>query len=250
VFTGLVETTATVRSLRRGGGAGARLELAVELEDVELGESISVSGACLTVTAIRADGFEADVSSETLARSTLGKLGAGAKVNIERATRLGARMGGHIVAGHVDGMGRVAHVDSGPDARRLVVRTPPEVQRYLAPKGSVAIDGVSLTVNGLIDDGQPASQGFEVMLVPHTLAHTTLQELRIGQIVNLEADILARYVVRQLEITGQLGTREGLASWFAGERNSADTPARADSSSEGPTTDEALLRKLREGGYV
>jgi riboflavin synthase len=249
VFTGLVETTATVRSLRKTG-ASARLELAVELHEVELGESISVSGACLTVTAIRPAGFEADVSSETLQRSTLGSLGVGAKVNIERATRLGARMGGHIVAGHVDGVGRVARLDAGADARKLTVLTPPNVQRYLAPKGSVTIDGVSLTINGLVQDGEASGQGFDVMLVPHTLRHTTLHDLHTGQLVNLEADILARYVVRQLEIMGQLSPREGLGSWSAGSPGATSSSGQTDSPPEGPEADEPLLRKLREGGFV
>lgn len=247
MFTGLVETTARVRSFGRTG-TGARLGLGVALEAVELGESIAVDGACLTVTAIRPDGFEADVSSETLARSTLGQLGVGAEVNIERATRLGARMGGHIVAGHVDGVGRVARLEPGTRERKLVVLAPPEVQRYLAPKGSVAINGVSLTVNDLVDDGQAGRQGFEVMLVPHTLGHTTLRELRAGQPVNLEADILARYVVRQLQLAGRLAPGQGLAG-STGEPGASSTAEGAPSAAP-DEADQMLLRKLREGGFA
>lgn len=240
MFTGLVETTARLGGLRRQGPHG-RLDLRVELEGVvELGESISVSGACLTVAKLRADGFEADVSSETLERTTLGALRPGDRVNVERASKLGARMGGHIVTGHVDGVGRVAGFDSGPEARRLLVHAPAEVQRFLAAKGSVTVDGVSLTVNQLCDDGQPDRQGFEVMLVPHTLGHTTLVDLAVGRRVNLEVDILARYVVRQLELAAR-ATSSPLAS-ASPQRVRAEQPSAAEQ-------DEAILRKLREGGF-
>ena len=193
MFTGLVETVAEVRSLRRSGPE-AQLVVAVELDAVELGESIAVSGVCLTVTRVLADGFQADVSSETLSLTTLGDLGNGSRVNIERATQLGGRMGGHMVLGHVDGLGVVSSFERVANAWRLLVTAPESLQRFLAAKGSVAIDGVSLTINRLV---APAS--FEVMLVPHTLEVTTLKDLRAGKRVNLEVDVLARYVARQLE---------------------------------------------------
>jgi riboflavin synthase len=224
MFTGLVEATAVVRHLRRGAH-GARLGLAVRLERLALGESVSVAGACLTVAEVGPEGFEADMSAETLERTTLGALAPGERVNVERATRLGDRLGGHIVTGHVDGVGRVIGIERVGEARRLVVGAPGEVQRFLAPKGSVALDGVSLTVNGLRADGRPGEQGFDAMLVPHTLGHTTLDKLGVGQRVNLEADVLSRYVARQLELGGV--TRD-----------------------TGQSNDRALLEKLREGGFL
>jgi riboflavin synthase len=224
MFTGLVEATAVVRHLRRGA-RGATLGLGVRFTELAVGESVSVNGACLTVATPLPDGFEADLSAETLERTTLGKLGAGAEVNVERATRLGDRMGGHIVTGHVDGVGRVLRVERDGDARRVAVQASAEVERFVAEKGSVALDGVSLTVNALLADGQAGERGFELMLVAHTLRHTTLGKLRAGQSVNLEADVLARYVARQLEQAGLL----------------RDT---------GLGRDRALLDRLREGGFL
>lgn len=193
MFTGLVETTAKVLSISPRS-VEAKINLAVRLEGVELGESIAVNGVCLTVTQVRTDGFEADVSSETLSVTSLGQLRAGSVVNIERSTRLGGRLGGHIVLGHVDGLGTVSRFERVAAAWRLEVVAPDELQRFLAPKGSIAIDGISLTVNRLL-----APRAFEVMVVPHTLAETNLEHLRSGMRVNLEVDVLARYVARQLE---------------------------------------------------
>ena len=193
MFTGIVETTARVRSLTRSG-ADARLVLDVALEELVLGESISVSGVCLTVVSFDASSFAADVSVETLRVTTLGKLTPGADVNIERSLRASDRLGGHLVLGHVDGVGRVA---ARENSGRVIFEAPAELARYLAPKGSVAIDGVSLTINRLVDAG-----GFDVMLVPHTLAVTTLSSLVVGTSVNLEVDVLARYVARQLDYAG------------------------------------------------
>ena len=224
MFTGLVQTTAVIRQLRRST-RGARLAVEVRLPDLGVGESVSVNGACLTVTDPGSDGFEADLSAETLERSTLGELDSGTAVNVERACRLGDRMGGHIVTGHVDAVGRVLRIEREGDARRVTVQAPDEVQRFLAPKGSVALDGVSLTVNELCADGRAGEQGFEVMLVPYTLEHTTLGSLGVGQRVNLEADVLSRYVARQL----------GLG---AGGRGTAES------------NDRALLEKLRDGGFL
>jgi riboflavin synthase len=142
-------------------------------------------------------GFSADVSLETLRVTTLGALSAGAKVNIERSLRAHDRLGGHLVLGHVDGVGSVAEVSVIGDARSVVFEAPAALARYLAPKGSVAIDGVSLTINRLAGTSR-----FEVMLVPHTLAVTTLGDMAAGNSVNLEVDVLARYVARQLDYAG------------------------------------------------
>jgi riboflavin synthase len=193
MFTGLVETTAEVARLDRRGRE-ARLVLRAALADLELGESVSTSGVCLTVAAVTGDGFEADVSAETLAVTTLGALGAGGRVNVERSLRAGDRLGGHLVMGHVDGVGTVTRVEPIEAGRIVVFEAPPALARFFAPKGSVAVDGVSLTVNRLA-----GASGFEVMLVPHTLAVTTLGAMAAGARVNLEIDVLARYVARQLD---------------------------------------------------
>jgi riboflavin synthase len=208
MFTGLVETTGTVRSVERRGassppvGPGARMRLAVALGGgaAVLGESIAVSGVCLTVVASHADGFEADVSAETLAVTTLGDLEVSSRVNVERSLQVGDRMGGHWVMGHVDGVGTVARLDPVGEAKLFGVEVPEGLLRFFAAKGSICIDGVSLTVNRVV------ARTVEIMLVPHTLAVTTLGRLRVGSRVNLEVDVLSRYVARQLEHAGILST--------------------------------------------
>ena len=199
MFTGLVETTAILRNVARRGPE-AQLRFQVGLDALELGESIAIDGVCLTVTAIHDDGFSADASAETLEVSTLGRLGVGDETNVERACRADSRLGGHLVLGHVDAVGTVARFEAVGDAWTLVVDCPESVQRYLAPKGSICIDGVSLTINRL---APPA--GVEIMVVPHTLQMTTLRALALGRRVNVEVDVLARYVARQLEWAGLLG---------------------------------------------
>ncbi len=231
MFTGLVETTGTVVSLERTG-AGGLLRLTADLQGLTLGESISVSGACLTLTAVHHHGFQADVSAETLAVTTLGRLVPGARVNLERAAKLDGRLGGHLVLGHVDGVGKVTAIQPVAGAQRLVVATPERLQRYLAPKGSVTIDGVSLTINELVEP-----RSFWVMLVPHTLASCTLQDRKIGDPVNLEVDVLARYVARQLD--------------YAGITTAPDTAGVAPPAADGHGTgDASLLDALRTGGFV
>lgn len=199
MFTGLVEDVGVVRSISPQGPS-ARLVIATKLGPLALGESIAVNGACLTVARTEAAGagftFDADCSAETLAKTTLGRLADGARVHLERALQLGARLGGHIVAGHVDGVGHVVEAVAVGDARRVTFAMPGELSRFVAEKGSIAIDGVSLTVNVVSGDR------FEVMLVPHTLGATHLAALAPGDPVNLEADVLARYVVRALDKNG------------------------------------------------
>lgn len=233
MFTGLVETIGHLR--HKAGGAVARVVIEAPLGKLDLGESIAVNGVCLTVDRIAQTSFEADVSPETLTRTTLGGLSLGAAVHLERATPLGGRMGGHVVLGHVDGIGRVVDLSSRGDAKRLEVQVVGSLAPYLAEKGSVCIDGVSLTINQVVDRlGQPSSSvHFEVMLVPHTLGRTLLGNLRAGQGVNIEVDVLARYVARQLGLKGR------------GERNGVSDEQHHDESS-----DERLLEKLRAGGFV
>jgi riboflavin synthase len=192
MFTGLVESTGTLRAKTRRG-PGFRLDIATSLSPLELGESISVNGVCLTVSAHSAQGFEADVSVETVEKTTLGGLVLGASVNLERSLTLGTRLGGHLVSGHVDGVAHVIATNAAGEATQLRIQFPTELGRYIAAKGSVALDGVSLTVNSVSDES------FEIMLIPHTQNVTTLGALRVGSALNLEVDLLARYVARQLE---------------------------------------------------
>jgi len=192
MFTGLVEATGTVLAFVPDG-AGARLSLGAPLSGFVVGESVSVSGACLTVVRLTADGFEADLSSETLERTTLGRLSPGARVNLERAIVAGARLGGHLVSGHIDGRARVSGIEAAGEARRVEFDCPRPLARYIAEKGSVALDGVSLTVNGV------SGTLFSVMLIPHTRAVTTLGDLAVGAELNLEVDQVARYVERLIE---------------------------------------------------
>lgn len=192
MFTGLVEALGTLGA-RSPRGPGARLEVRCSLERLALGESISVNGCCLTVDAITAAGFEADASQETLAKTTLGGLPIGARLNLERALTLDKRLGGHLVSGHVDGVGALVSRSPLGEAQRLVFRAPRELMRYIAPKGSIAVDGTSLTVNEIEADT------FSVAIIPRTQKETRMDDVGPGSPVNLEIDLVARYVQRLLE---------------------------------------------------
>lgn len=187
MFTGIVEDRGVVRW--RGEGPGTRrLEVGCRLHDVAVGESLAVNGACLTVVD-RGDGWLAfDLSRETLERTTLGGLAEGDPVNLERPLTLASRLGGHLVQGHVDGVGEVARVERNGAEARMTIRVPGGLGRYLVEKGSVTVDGVSLTVAGIEEES------FEVALVPHTLEVTTLGKRGPGDPVNVEIDVLAKYV--------------------------------------------------------
>lgn len=191
MFTGLVEEVGTVRGREDVDGA-ARLHLAATTvtEDLAVGDSVAVAGVCLTVTDHDAGGFTADVMPESLARTTLGTLAAGAPVNLERAVRADARLGGHIVQGHVDGVGTVVSRTPGPRWDEVEIALPAHLARYVAEKGSVAVEGVSLTVTHVSD------ASFGIALIPTTLAATTLGTLAVGAAVNLEVDVVAKYVER------------------------------------------------------
>ena len=194
MFTGIVQGVGTVRAIEaRGGDITVVFDTAgVSLTDVELGGSVAVSGVCLTATGFDASSFTADVSRETLSFTTLGDAIVGSRVNLEKALLAGQALGGHYVTGHVDGVGRlVARHDDGRSVR-MEFQVPPELARYVARKGSICIDGVSLTVNGASGDR------FDVNLVPHTLEVTTLGDYRPGTRINLEVDIIARYVERMM----------------------------------------------------
>jgi riboflavin synthase len=198
VFTGIVEGIGKVESLRAGAGDTRRLTVKTTLEvgKLPLGASIAVNGACLTLVARRAgrpSTFQADLGPETLSCTTLGSLGPGTRVHLEPALRLGDSLGGHMVSGHVDGTGRVESARKQAGTLALRVSAPDDVAPYLFKKGSIAIDGVSLTINKV------EGASFEVLLIPHTLEVTLLGELRAGSRVNLEADMIAKQVARFVE---------------------------------------------------
>jgi len=218
VFTGLVEDMGRLLS-RTSRGPGARLRVATGLSPLVLGESIAVMGVCLTVQKILDGAFEADASGETLARSTLGRLPSGHRLHLERAVAVGGRLGGHIVAGHVDGLGRLVERKTLGEAVDLAFAYEGPLAPFLAEKGSVAVDGVSLTVN-VVD-----ARAFHVAVIPHTQDMTLLADMPVGTEVNLEADVLARYVARWLEVGRSTG-------------------------GPGGSSDESLLSRLASSGYL
>jgi riboflavin synthase len=196
MFTGIITDLGRVRRLRHGAGPAAGLELTIatafEANEIPLGASIACSGPCLTVVAVEPDAFTVQASAETLACSTMGEWAEGTPVNLERALRLGDELGGHLVSGHVDGVARFVDRRPEGDSVRFTIEVPESLMRYIAPKGSVALDGISLTVN------EVAENRFGVNIIPYTLAHTSLGEAAPGQRMNLEIDTIARYVARLL----------------------------------------------------
>ncbi|MGH7742507.1 MAG: riboflavin synthase [Candidatus Eiseniibacteriota bacterium] len=202
MFTGIVEHLGRVERIEsRGPGKWLRIWSGVLLEDATLGESIAVSGCCLTVIERSGDGFAAEVVPETLERTTLGRLNAGDAVNLERPMRLSDRLGGHLMQGHVDGTGEVARLEHEGDSRRITIAVPAALQRYVAEKGSIAVDGVSLTVARVVPEG------CEIAYIPHTLAVTLAGGYRMGTRVNLEVDVIARYLARLAERPAETGGR-------------------------------------------
>ena len=198
MFTGIVQDLGTIVERETRGG-DLRLVIAFRQLDearVRIGDSVCVQGCCLTVSARADRRFAADLSRETLACTTLGTLAVDAAVNLEPALRAGEVLGGHLVSGHVDGIAHVTSVESDARSRRLTIAVPPELTRYIAPKGSVTVDGVSLTVN------EVAELSFGVNIIPHTLAATTLGAVSAGTPVNIEVDQLARYLARLLAVPG------------------------------------------------
>jgi len=195
MFTGLVQAVGKLAAREpRGGDLRLRIATgALDTHDLALGESIAVNGVCLTVVAFDAMSFEADASNETLALTTLGGLPTGAPLNLERALLPTTRLGGHLVAGHVDGLGRVESIADDGRSQRWRFSAPAALLRYVAMKGSICVDGVSLTVNAV------DATGFDVNLVPHTIAHTAFAATPAGAPVNLEVDLIARYAERLLQ---------------------------------------------------
>ena len=193
MFTGIIEEIGTVASIERGAKS-SRLTIKGQLifEDMHIGDSIAVNGVCLTVTEKSENTFTADVMAETLRRSSLSNLSSGSRVNLERAMAADGRFGGHIVSGHIDGTGEIAGMDREDNAVWVTVKAPPGLLRYIIEKGSIAIDGISLTV-AYVDN-----QCFKVSLIPHTAGHTTLLDKKSGDVVNLENDIVGKYVDKLL----------------------------------------------------
>ena len=203
MFTGIIQAVGTVATLENRGGD---LRIAIDtgklpLADVGPGDSIAVSGVCLTVVELTGSGFQADVSGETLARTIFGSLAVRDTVNLEKALTLATRLGGHLVSGHVDGVGRVLARHEDHRSIRFTLRAPDELARYIAVKGSICVDGISLTVNGV------SGADFELNIVPHTLQETTMRDYRTGRQVNLEVDLIARYLERLLQ--GDAAARPG-----------------------------------------
>ncbi|MBF0218160.1 MAG: riboflavin synthase [Gammaproteobacteria bacterium] len=207
MFTGIIECVGKVSAITPTG-PDSRLTIdaaTLDRSDLRLGDSVAVNGVCLTVTALTNRGFSADISRESLSLTTHGALKPGDRVNLEKALTLQSRLGGHLVSGHVDGIGRVTTLEQVGFSQRIEIEAPSALLRYIAAKGSIAVDGISLTVNRL--------QGarFELNIIPHTLAGTTLDSLRVGMMVNLEVDQIARYVERLMQGEGA-GHRDALSA--------------------------------------
>lgn len=193
MFTGIITDIGTVRAVRTSGDTRFEIATAYDLASVDMGASIACNGCCLTVIEKGPDWFAIQASAETLSRTTLGDWGQGTRINLERALKIGDELGGHIVSGHVDGLGEVVSITPEGDSLRFRFRVPDELARFIAPKGSVAIDGTSLTVN------EVEGNVFGVNIIPHTQAVTTWGSMTVGQRVNIEIDMLARYVARLTE---------------------------------------------------
>jgi riboflavin synthase len=203
MFTGIITALGTIRSVSPiGDGKDMRLVVASswpDMDTIAIGASIACSGCCLTVVELGPDWFAADASAETLARTTMGQWKIGSRINLERSLRVGDELGGHIVSGHVDGVGTAVSATAENASTRWTFRVPPDLSRFIAEKGSVAVDGISLTVNAVQNDT------FGVNIIPHTASVTGFGSLAPGDAVNIEIDMLARYVARLAEAKGEAG---------------------------------------------
>lgn len=204
MFTGIIEELGKIRAMdRRTDSIVLTIEAHTVLEGTRIGDSIAVNGVCLTVTSLNDTSFTADVMHETMRRTSFCELRTGSSVNLERAMQVGGRLGGHIVSGHIDGTGHVSRVENDGIARVITISIPRDMAPFIVEKGSIAIDGISLTV---VSAG---SSQFSVSIIPHTMSHTTLLDKHPGAIVNLETDIVVKYIHRFME-TGPAESRKGV----------------------------------------
>lgn len=204
MFTGIVEEVGTIQSIKRGRKSSVlKIKGQKVLQGTRIGDSISTNGICLTVTKVGNDFFEADVMSESLNRTNIGELVPGSYVNLERALSLATRLGGHIVSGHIDGTGKIRNLKRDDNAVWITIETAPELLRYIIEKGSIAIDGVSLTVVTVND------QFFKVSIIPHTGEETILLQKKMGDTVNLECDMIGKYVEKLLGLDSKEDVKEG-----------------------------------------
>lgn len=194
MFTGIVRDIGTVRSIEKSGDWRIVIETEMDLSATSLGASIACSGCCLTVVEKDEHSFAVDVSAESLSKTIIGQWEEGTKVNIEPSLKLGDEMGGHVVSGHVDSTAELISIKEEGDSYRLQFKVPADLAGFIAPKGSVALDGVSLTINEVDEET------FGVNIIPHTWAHTTLSKRKTGDLVNIEIDMMARYVARMLDV--------------------------------------------------
>lgn len=220
MFTGIIEAVGRIEKIEPVGGD---LRLAIktgnlDLSDVQLGDSIACNGVCLTATRLTGEGFWADVSQESLANTTIAEWRSGDALNLEKALMATSRLGGHLVSGHVDGVGEVLERYSDARSERFVIAAPVELAKYIARKGSITVDGTSLTVN------QVDGANFELNIVPHTLQHTIMGEYRPGRRVNLEVDLVARYLERLLTAGAESGEKSSISLEFLAEHGFAGSP--------------------------
>lgn len=212
MFTGLVEEIGNIKAITKSTkSAKITIKASKVLEKVKLGDSISTNGVCLTVTDFSTNYFTVDVMAETMRRSNLKNLSSGDEINLERALRLGDRLGGHMVSGHIDGVGVISKYENEENAVWITIKTPPELLRYIVEKGSIAIDGVSLTV-AYVDD-----TSFKVSIIPHTKDVTTLLRKKIGDEVNLECDMVGKYIEKLMSIKEQKNVKKGIDLNFLSE---------------------------------
>lgn len=203
MFTGIIEEVGEISGIRRGSQS-IEIEIKAEeiLTDIQLGDSIATNGVCLTVTSFTENRFTVDVMPETLRKSSLNDLQVGDKVNLERALRLKDRLGGHLVSGHIDGVGEIKQKRREDNAVLFTISLPAKLSKYVIPKGSIAVDGISLTIAEL------ANHEFVVSIIPHTAKGTTLNEKKVGDIVNLEVDLIGKYVERMLNVDNEAESNE------------------------------------------
>lgn len=208
MFTGIIEEVGTVRTVQKGSSSFIKIQASKVLEDVHIGDSIAVNGVCLTVTEFSGNVFRADVMNETLSRSSLGQLKNGSPVNLERAMAANGRFGGHIVSGHIDGTGTISGIENDGIAVWYTISAPPEIIRYIVEKGSIAIDGISLTV------AKVTGSSFSVSIIPHTASQTILSTKKTGDIVNLENDIVGKYVEKLIAPLNDNKTKSNISREF------------------------------------